>query len=122
MIALGNWFPILSVYRSARLTDNDQPLSWSRHQYVETGDAFFTEVASYDVTIDVNKTVSVAFPGTLVARQGNNWHIQAENVRDFALTISDKYQSTSRKVGDTTISAYDLPGRKGPARSTSMRP
>ena len=112
VIALGNWFPILSVYRTARLTGNGQPPGWTRHQYVDHGDSFFTEVADYDVTITADEPISIAFPGTLVSREENRWHIRAEKVRDFALAISDRSETKSRTVDGTTISAFYLPGHE----------
>lgn len=112
VFALGNWFPVLSVYRTARLTDNGQALGWSRHQHVNIGDPFFTEAAFYDVTLTANRPVSVAFTGTLVSKEENRWHIQADRVRDFALAISDRYETQSRTVDGIALSAFYLPGHE----------
>ncbi len=96
ILALGNWFPVLSVYSGG----------WDRHQYVDVGDAFYTEVADFDVTVasDVPVTIAASAPST--GREGNRQSFHGEGLRDFAMAISDQYQVRSRQVDGIQINAY----------------
>ena len=101
--ALGNSFPTVQLYRNG---------AWTRYPYTEIGDAFFTETADYDVTLDVagaGPQLAVAHSGDLVSRSGNRFAFHGRQIRDFALALSDRYQTRSRTVGGTTISAFYLP-------------
>ncbi|MEW6230692.1 MAG: M1 family metallopeptidase [Chloroflexota bacterium] len=99
IIALGNWYPVLAVFNG----------DWDRHQYVEIGDAFYTEVVDYRVTLWSSEPVTVAHSGTQVSHDGNQWVFLAEKVRDFALAISKHYQSASQQVDGTIVTSYFLP-------------
>ena len=102
VVALGNWYPVLSPM-------DPQMGDWDRHQYVDTGDAFFTETANYDVSLTVNRPVSVGFTGTATKVADNQWSLAARHVRDFALVFSDRYLIKQAPVGATTITALYLP-------------
>lgn len=108
ILALGNWYPVLAVCTESA-GDGSRSADWRRDRYVDTGDAFFTEVADYDVSLEVNTPVTVAHTGDLVRHEGLQWVFQASRVRDFALAISDRYGTTSTTVGNTTITAFYLP-------------
>ncbi|HEX9016440.1 MAG TPA: M1 family metallopeptidase [Chloroflexota bacterium] len=95
IMALGNFFPVLAVYREG----------WDRHQYVDVGDAFFTEVADFDVSLSSDTPLAIAATGTEMP--GGDAHVfHAENVRDFALTLSDRYQVGTRTVHGVRLAAY----------------
>ncbi len=102
ILALGNWFPVLSVYRDG----------WDRHQYVDVGDAFFTEVADFDVAVTVDAPVAIAATGSLAAEEGSTRIFRAENVRDFAMAVSDRYQVRARDVDGVRVTAYGLSGAR----------
>ena len=102
ILALGNWYPVLSQFRASQG-------DWDRHQYTDTGDAFFTEAADYDVTLNLNRQVSVGYTGTLVQAGPTQLTLSAKGVRDFALALSDRYDSRSTTVDGVTITAFYLP-------------
>ena len=97
-ITLGRWFPILSVHHG----------DWDRRQYVDVGDAFFTAVADYDVTLTTSRPLVVAATGQAVERDGTRWRFVASGIRDFALTASPDYAVRSVAAGDggATVSGY----------------
>ncbi len=95
IMALGNFFPVLAVYQGG----------WDRHQYVDTGDAFFTEVADFDVMLASDVPVTVAATAAAV-KQGGWTSFHAEGVRDFGMTISDRYQVRTRDVDGIQVTAY----------------
>jgi hypothetical protein len=58
---LGNWYPMLATMRNG---------VWERHQYTQIGDAYFSAVADYDVTVSAPQNVTIAASGSLVATKG----------------------------------------------------
>lgn len=106
VMALGNWYPILAVYRTERMISRGQPLGWDRHRYGPTGDPFFTEVADYQVEVTISEPLVVAYSGRLITHEGNRWSLEAVNVRDFALALSPRYRTQSATVGGVEITAY----------------
>jgi hypothetical protein len=96
ILALGNWFPILSVYQDG----------WDRHQYVDVGDAFFTEVADFDVTVTSDVPVKIAASGPANEQHGNSQSFHGEGLRDFALAVSDRFQLRTREVDGVRLLAY----------------
>lgn len=102
ILALGNWYPVVSPYLVAKG-------DWDRHQYTDNGDAFFTETADYEVDLNLNRPLTVASTGSATSASGNQMALVAKGVRDFAMAISDAYQSSSAVVDGTTITAFYLP-------------
>jgi hypothetical protein len=95
-VALGNWFPILAVHRG----------DWDRRQYVDVGDAFFTEVADYYVTLDLSRTALVAATGRAVEQGPLRWRFEALSVRDFAIAAAASWTVHSVDTNGTIVSAY----------------
>jgi hypothetical protein len=98
ILALGNWFPILSVYREG----------WDRHQYTEVGDAFFSDVADFNVAVDSNVPVTIATGGQRAEQSGGVQAFHAEEVRDFPMAVSDRFQVRTREVDGVQLVAYGL--------------
>lgn len=96
ILALGNWFPVLAVYQEG----------WDRHQYVDVGDAFYTEVADFDVAVSSDVPVAIASSGRPVRQERGVQSFRAEGVRDFAMAVSDRYQVRSRDVDGVQVTAY----------------
>ncbi len=119
IIALGNWYPALAVYRQGPLTyDGALPRGWDRHQHgtpsqlangIEPGDGFFTEAADFVVELEMSRPALVAHSGNGVGLSPTKLRLTAEGARDFALAISDRYKMVSRQVGPTEVVAYYLP-------------
>src|SRR5262249_30048371 len=94
-MALGNWFPIVAVFRD----------DWDRRQYVDTGDAFFTEVADYDLTLTTTTQAEVVATGQRLDANGKRVHYVAQNVRDLAVAVAPEDGVRTAKLGDTTLIA-----------------
>lgn len=108
ILALGNWYPVLFPHRDG---------SWRTHQYVPVGDAFFTEVADYEVTVRPSSAVVAAHTGQVASRDGASFRVVARGVRDFALALSPRYDTVSTVVDGVTITAYYLPEHHVGARA-----
>jgi len=101
VMALGNWYPMVAVLRDG---------VWERHQYTAIGDAFFSEIADYDVTVTVPANVTVASTAAEPIHSGNKWILHAQDVRDFAMGISANALPITRKVDNVAITVYHQPG------------
>jgi hypothetical protein len=95
-LALGNWFPILAPYRDG----------WFRHQYREVGDAFFTEVADFEVTLHGQPDLQVANTGTVAEHTEGRWVIEASSVRDFALVVSPEFVHLTSSGQGVRVEGY----------------
>lgn len=106
IIALGNFYPTLAVYVPGQ--------GWHKANYVPIGDAFFTRIADYHVTVkltgsgDLN-AVTLAHTGHLVKHEGMLWEMAAEGVRDFAIVASNRFVTSSVDVDGVKVVAYYLP-------------
>lgn len=99
ILALGNWFPILAVYRSD---------GWDRHHYSDVGDPFFTETADYQVTLHGDPHLIVAHSGVMTKYDNGQWEFTASGIRDFAFAMSRRYASHTIEVDGTRITSYYL--------------
>ena len=117
VLALGNFFPLLQVYRSPRLALAGQPLGWARTPYTEIGDAFFSEVADFALDLELTRPALVASGANLVQQEGLRYRFTAQGVRDFSLAISPSYRTQTREVDGVTLTSYYLPEHAAEART-----
>ena len=117
VLALGNFFPVLQVYRAPRLAVAGQPPGWARTPYTEIGDAFFSEVADFAVDLELTRPAVVASGANLVQQEELRYRFAALGVRDFSLAISPSYRTQTREVDGVTLAAYYLPEHAAEART-----
>jgi len=100
-INLGNWYPIVAVY--------DQN-GWNLDPYYSIGDPFYSDVADYNIKITAPKKYKFAASGVLTEKNENDdttiWTFASYSMRDFAIIGSDKFFTSSKKVGDTNVISY----------------
>ncbi len=100
-INLCNFYPIACVFENG---------NFSKQEYHYNGDPFYSDMANYDVTIKNFENYTVATSGDQVSQEVVDHQkitkVQAKAVRDFAIVLSDKFKTTSQKVGNTTINYY----------------
>jgi aminopeptidase N len=101
-ISLGNWLPLLTVHRG----------DWDRRQYVDVGDAFYSEVADFDVTLTTSRPIEVAATGRRIEQDGNRGRYAASGVRDFAIAASAGYVLHTVSTEGISVSAYALSAEK----------
>ena len=92
---LGNFIITPAVY-----TGN----GWAQQPYVDLGDAFFTDIADYDVKINVPEGYTVAATGRETEPGSGLYH--AEDVRDFVFCASASYETISAEYGGVSITVY----------------
>jgi aminopeptidase N len=92
-MALGYWFPMLAVHRG----------DWDRRQFVDVGDATFSEVADFDLTISTSSPAHVVATGQRAEQDGQRWRFQASAVRDVALAVSPDFVVRRVTLGGTTL-------------------
>lgn len=101
VVSLGNWLPLLAVFREG----------WDRRPYTDVGDAFFSEAADFDVTLDLSRPAVVAATGDARQATDTRWLVSARGVRDFALAVSPSFTMVEAPLGvgptpDTLIRVY----------------
>ena len=106
IFALGNWHPVLAVYRSGRLALPDRPAGWDRHRYTPIGDPFFTEAADYDVTLRFDRPLTVAHSGEVVESGPASLRLRGRALREFAAAFSDRYDVLTGEVDGVRVSVF----------------
>jgi hypothetical protein len=84
-VNIANWYPILSV-----LDEN----GWNLEPYHSIGDPFYSNVSEYKVDISIPEQYKLASTGNIikesVSKNRKTYKIKADNVRDFAIVLSEK--------------------------------
>ena len=100
-INLGNFYPILCVYEDG---------SFSTKPYSVNGDPFYSDVSNYSVSIKYPSHYVLAHTGNLIENTEDGLYritkIKADNVRDFAMTMSVDFQIKTKDVDGTTVNYY----------------
>ncbi|WP_422443818.1 M1 family metallopeptidase [Thermoanaerobacterium sp. DL9XJH110] len=106
-VSLGNWYPILAVYKDEH---------WHLDKYHGIGDPFYSEISDYTVEFTVPKGFTVAASGILRGEYAEDstvtYVFSAEKVRDFALSVSNNYETVDDMVDGTRIISYFYPRDK----------
>lgn len=90
---LGNFIVTPAVYGEE---------GWAVEPYVDLGDAFYTDIADYDVKLVLPEGYTAAATGEEI----EEGYYRAKNVRDFAFCASDKYKKIEGEHGGVSISVY----------------
>lgn len=100
-VNLGNFFPILCGEKDGGFYET---------AYYSDGDPFLSECAEYKITLTAPKEYVVAATGETVSERTleskKEYVFEAENVRDFAMVLSDKFRVLETQSGETTVAYY----------------
>lgn len=99
-INLCNYYPVLCVYENGE---------WVQDLYNSNGDPFYSKISNFDVKITYNKSLTLASTGeqkNLIDGDNKVTTIKAEKVRDFAMALSSKFETTEEKYGDIQVLYY----------------
>ena len=114
VMTLANWYPILAVY-------DDE--GWNLDPVYGWGDAVYSDVGLYEVSISTPAKTVVATSGFEVpgksSQNGNaTTHFYVSGpTRDFFIALSRDFQVLKREVGDTVVNCYFLPGKLAVSRA-----
>lgn len=90
-----NFYPVACVY------ENDDFVT---KLYNSNGDPFYSEVADYNVTVKYPQNLLIATSGVKVSQttenEINTIYVQAKCVRDFAIVMSNKFQTKNANYKD----------------------
>jgi len=99
----GNWYPIAAVYDET---------GWNLDPYYKIGDPFYSDIASYNVKIDVPKDYIVAASGEQVSESTKDnlksYSFKESNIRDFAWVASNKFDVKENQVDGINIKCYGI--------------
>lgn len=108
---LAQWYPMLAVF--------DEEDGWHIEPYTTTGDPFFTEVANYEVYLQLPKGYRVISTGnesrnTIEELENTQKvYLSQKKVRDFALMFTKDYQKISAMDDNKIIiNLYYLPNQQ----------
>ena len=111
-LALASVLPLLSVYDVGR--------GWWRGVSHPQGDAVYSEVGNFDVTIISPSYLTLIASGTLVEQTPRGEQIvlrySAPLMRDFAIMASGQYQTLSGTYEDVSIDVHYLEGGRAAAQ------
>ena len=100
-INLGNIYPIVCMFAGD---------GWDKSPYSSNGDPFYSSIANYKVSITYPISMTLASTGVQTSTQQNEQakktNIEANAVRDFAMVVSDRFETKSCLVDGTNITYY----------------
>lgn len=99
----GNWYPIACVFDET---------GWNLDPYYSLGDPFYSDIANYDVKINVPEEIIVASSGNIIREKKDKdkktYHIEGKLIRDFAWVASEDFLIMESYAGDTLVKLYAL--------------
>lgn len=102
-INITNWFPIACVY------DEN---GWNTRSYEEIGDPFYSDISNFYLNLTLPKKYEIGTSGDIISeetdKEQTTYEIVAENIRDFAFILSDKFVVHKDTYNDVEISTYNL--------------
>lgn len=132
VLSLPLFYPILAV-KDPRAAEG-----WRLDIGLVQGDAAFSEIALYQVTVTVPDGYAVASTGSVLSvtrsvfiqgegsgsakadsRQWMDWLIASGPVREFALFVSNQFRLIEAQAGDVHINSWYLPGDEVTARAAA---
>lgn len=107
-IVLGDFYPVLSVHRGEE---------WLPTVNTPYGDPFCFQCADYLVKMNLPSDYQVVSTGRILAREAEDSGrdtvlMAAEQVRDFAIIASFRYQNLDSKTMETTVKCFTLDGNE----------
>jgi hypothetical protein len=105
ILALNYWYPQLAVYAP-------EIGGWDIHPYSTQGDVSNSRVSFFNLWLTAPASMVVAPNGQVVSATTGpdgttrTTRIVTGPVRDAVMALSSRYQEVSRRVGDTTVTAY----------------
>lgn len=106
-VNIANWYPILSVF------DKN---GWNLDPYYSIGDPFYSDIGEYNVTMTIPDKYELATTGNILKVSSNDkkktYKINASNVRDFTMILSEKFTIDRGNVDGTEVISYTIGGLK----------
>ena len=108
VLALANWYPILSVYDAK---------GWHLDPVSDIGDSVYSDTAFYTVDISAPADVKIAATGsetsaTAVDTKTIRHHYLSGPTRDYFIIMSPNFQNVEQTVDGTIVHSYYLPNHE----------
>lgn len=101
--SLTNWYPILSIY-------DDENNKWDENPYHPVGESNYSDVANYNVTLEVPSNMVIASTGVDVKEEVKDkvkiLEVNAENVRDFVFIMSSKFKLHTKNIDGIKVNSF----------------
>lgn len=96
-----NWYPIVAVHDDS---------GWNLDPYYKMGDPFYSDTSNYHVEFVTPEKYIPATTGKIIRQEEIDnkicYFIEANNVRDFAIIVSDQFKIEETKVDDIKVFSY----------------
>ncbi|MEE2757283.1 MAG: M1 family metallopeptidase [Myxococcota bacterium] len=101
IVSMALWHPVLAAHDER---------GWDVDPGTDIGDRSYFDVANYSVTVDVPKQIRMATTGVqqLNKTRGTKRHFVAAAVREFAMQLSENYESASTDVAGVRVNSWFL--------------
>lgn len=101
LFELGNFYPILAIYENG---------DWQHDSFYYEGECFYSKCANYSITLFLPEEYIVVSSGTEKKGSSENglstWTIEAKNMRDIGITISNYLALIENTFEDIQIRCY----------------
>ncbi|MGB0386784.1 MAG: M1 family metallopeptidase [Ardenticatenaceae bacterium] len=110
---LADWYPFVPPYQNGQ--------GWLTHQAAKVGEHLAYDIADYHVDIqliDDNQdelTIAASAPAQIKEKR---YHYEHKAARNFAWSVSDRYQLLETSVGAVTIQGYIFPEHTNAGQAT----
>lgn len=98
---LAQFYPMLAKYENGK---------WACDKYIFEGECMYTRCFDYDIDIQVPHGATVVASGqentVYSSEEGDTWHINAKNMRDMTIAVSNQYDLVSDEICGVTINSY----------------
>lgn len=100
---LGNWIPTVAVRQDG---------AWRLDDFSGVGDPFYSEVADYRVSLELDDALGAVGTGNLTgiaAGGGRGWRVwsfRSRAARDAAFAVSASFQGLEQRVGGTLVRSW----------------
>lgn len=109
VMALPNAYPLIPVY-------DDE--GWNVEIAPGYGDAVYSDVASYHVSVSAPATMTLVASGSCANPEPGLWDCSAASMRDFTLVLGEEYERVSQVAAGAPVNSYYEPEHEMGGRMT----
>jgi hypothetical protein len=105
ILSLAGWYPILAPYEAGK--------GWQTPPVPIVGDAMLSETSLYEVSLTAPSAHQVVATGKLldeeIKENRTTWHFVSGPAREFAIALSDRFDTAQITVDGVTLRVHTLP-------------
>jgi len=107
VVCLAGWYPVLAAYGDD---------GWDTSPVPATGDALLAVTSFYEVKLSVPAGYQIVSTGSVLGQEksgtGVTWHLVSGPAREFAVAVSQNFQTLEAQAGEVTLRLHTLPAEE----------